>query len=389
VERVALAEEDAVVVRSHRLVSLASRSGIATIILALALAPVSQAATQRTLNQDASAAATEAPATQTAASEAPATQAASEAPLCSGVQGTTTVHFHYDWIPTSGDVPILAAQHFGWFTECGLDVQVTPGGPEVNCAILVAAGQQDICISPAVGIVGAYPTGVPYHSVGLIQQKAPYGLIMNPTENVKTPQDLLGKKLGTQTDNTYYALWKAFEKAQNLDPSQITEVQVGFGPEPIFTGTVDGIMDFLSLDPALVKQHYGQDATTFLFADYGAWAGGQALIANDAFAAAHPDAVKAFVAAYGKGLRWALENQADAIDLVTTSYPDLPKDIVSQELPALMEFSHSADTDAHGLLYQPPDVWQRTYQMLKDYGIVTEDFDVSKVYTDAYWTPGM
>jgi NitT/TauT family transport system substrate-binding protein len=302
---------------------------------------------------------------------------------------TTAIKFHYDWIPTSGDVPMLAAEKNGYFSAANLAVKTTPGGPEVNCAALVAAGSQDICISPAVGIIGAAPQGVPYHSVGLIQQKAPYGLIMSPNSGVTTPKDLVGKKLGTQTDNGYYALWKAFEKAQGLDPSKIQEVAVGFGPEPIFTGTVDGIMDFISLDPALVEKHYNKKPVTFLFADYNAWAAGQAIIVNDAFANANPQAVKDFVTAYGKGMRWALDNQPAAIDLVVASYKDLTKDIVSAELPALLKFWTSPDTDKNGLLYQGADLWQRTYEMLRDHGVVTQTVDVPKVYTDKYWTKGL
>jgi NitT/TauT family transport system substrate-binding protein len=284
---------------------------------------------------------------------------------------------------------MLAAEKNGYFAAAGLTVTTTPGGPEVNCAALVGSGQQDICISPVVGIIGAAPQGVPYHSVGLIQQKAPYGVILSPNSGVSTPKDLLGKKLGTQTDNGYYALWKAFEKAQGLDPSKIQEVAVGFGPEPIFTGTVDGIMDFISLDPALVEKHYGKKPTTFLFADYNAWAAGQAIIVNDAFATAHPQAVTDFVAAYGKGLRWAIDNQAAAIDLVVASYKDLTKDIVSAELPALLKFSTSPDTDKNGLLYQGADLWQRTSDMLHEFKVVTEPVDVTKLYTDKYWTKGL
>ena len=284
---------------------------------------------------------------------------------------------------------MLAAEKLGYFADAGLEVTTTPGGPQINCAVLVAAGQQDVCISPAVGIIPAHPTGVPYHSVGLIQQKAPYGLIVGPDRGIAVPKDLEGHKIGTQPDNTYYALWKAFEAAQGLDTSKITEVPIGFGPEPLYAGQVDAVPDFISLVPAYVSEHYGKPAVTFLFADYGAWAAGQALIVNDQFAAAHPDAVRGFVEAYGKGMRWALENQDAAIDLVVESYPDLPRDVVSVELPALLKFWTSPDTDAHGLLYQGPEVWQRTYDMLHQFGGMTDTFDVSDVYTNDYLTEGL
>jgi NitT/TauT family transport system substrate-binding protein len=296
----------------------------------------------------------------------------------------TPITFHYDWVPTSGDVPMLAAEKFGYFADAGISVTTTPGGPQINCAQLVASGEQDICISPAVGIIPAEPTGVPYMAVGLIQQKAPYGLIVGPDRGISGPKDLEGHKIGTQPDNTYYALWKAFEKAQGIDESTIEEVAIGFGPEPLFSGQVDAVPDFISLVPAQVTAHYGEEAVTFLFADYDAWAAGQAIIVNDQFAADHPDAVRGFVEAYGKGMAWALENEADAIDLVVESYPDLGRDIVAVELPALLKFWTSPDTDEHGLLYSGDEVWQRTYDMMREYGFLNEDYAVTEVYTNDF-----
>jgi NitT/TauT family transport system substrate-binding protein len=298
----------------------------------------------------------------------------------------TTIKFHYDWVPTSGDVPMLAAEKQGFFKAAGLTVVTTPGGPQINCAQLVAAGQQDICISPLVGIIPASTTGVPYKAVGLIQQKAPYGLIVGPDRGITVPKDLEGHKIGTQPDNTYYALWKAFEKAQSIDASKVTEVAIGFGPEPLFANQVDGVPDFISLLPAQVTKHYSKPAVTFLFADFGAWAGGQAIIVNNTFAKDHPDAVKGFVTAYGRGMRWALDHQADAIDLVVATYPDLGRDIVSVELPALQKFWTSPDSDAHGLLWSGHDVWQRTYDMLHAAGFVDPAVKVDDLYSNDYVT---
>lgn len=86
----------------------------------------------------------------TGASPTASSPAASAAPTA---RTATAIKFHFDWIPTSGDVPMLAAEKNGYFAAAGLTVTTTPGGPEVNCAALVGSGQQDICISPAVGII--------------------------------------------------------------------------------------------------------------------------------------------------------------------------------------------------------------------------------------------
>ena len=306
-------------------------------------------------------------------------------PAVLGAEGDPTpVRFHYDWVPTAGDMPILAAEDLGLFDEAGLDVTTTPGGPEINCLQLVAAGQQDICIAPTVGVLTAHPGGVPIVAVGMIQQKSPYGLIVAPDREITAPADLKGHPVGVHPFDPQYAMWKAFEAANGIGDGDVSEVTVSFGPEPLYEGQVDAIPNFLSLLPALVGQQYGQEPVTFLFADHGAWAGGQTIVANRDWATANPEAVIAFLDAYRKAMAWGLADSEAAIDLVVSRYPDLDREIVALELPALMGFWESEDTDANGLLSMSDEVWQRSYQMLRDYGYLDEDFDPTEVYTNEY-----
>jgi NitT/TauT family transport system substrate-binding protein len=305
--------------------------------------------------------------------------------VTAGAEGEPTpVRFHYDWVPTAGDMPVLAAEDLGYFDEAGLAVTTTPGGPEINCLQLVAAGQQDICIAPAVGVLTAHPGGVPVVAVGMIQQKSPYGLIVAPDTDITAPADLAGHPIGVHPFDPQYAMWKAFEEANGLDPESVSEVTVSFGPEPLYEGQVDAIPNFLSLLPALVAEHYGTAPVTFLFADHGAWAGGQTIVANRDWAAAHPDAVTGFLDAYRRAMEWGLADPEAAIDEVVARYPDLDRSIVAIELPALMAFWESEDTEADGLLSMSDAVWQRSYEMLRDHGYLDTEFDPSEVHTSEY-----
>jgi NitT/TauT family transport system substrate-binding protein len=294
------------------------------------------------------------------------------------------VRFHYDWVPTAGDLPVLAAEDLGYFEDAGLAVTTTPGGPEINCLQLVAAGQQDICVAPTVGVLTAHPGGVPVVAVGMIQQKSPYGLIVAPDKGIAAPADLAGHPIGVHPFDPQYAMWKAFEEANGIDPASVSEVSVSFGPEPLYEGQVDAIPNFLSLLPALVAQQYGEAPVTFLFADHGAWAGGQTIVANRDWAAANPEAVSGFLDAYRTAMEWGLADPEAAIDLVVARYPDLDRSIVALELPALMGFWASEDTAANRLLSMSDAVWQRSYQMLRDHGYLDTEFDPSEAYTNDY-----
>ena len=68
---------------------------------------------------------------------------------------------------------------------------------------------------------------------------------------IKTPQDMIGKKIGVQATNE--PVWNAFLKANNIDPSKIDKVPVQFDPQPLAKGEVDGWFSFFTNEPNTLK----------------------------------------------------------------------------------------------------------------------------------------
>ena len=85
------------------------------------------------------------------------------------------------------------------------------------------------------------------------------------TSPIKTPEDMIGKKIGVQATNE--PVWNAFLKANDIDPSKITKVPVQFDPQPLVNGEVDGWFSFVTNEPNLLKVQ-GVDTVNFLLADY-------------------------------------------------------------------------------------------------------------------------
>ncbi len=82
---------------------------------------------------------------------------------------------------------------------------------------------------------------------------------------IKTPEDMIGKKIGVQATNE--AVWAAFLKANDIDPSKINKVPVQFDPTPLAKGEVDGWFSFFTNEPNTLKLQ-GVPNTYFLLADY-------------------------------------------------------------------------------------------------------------------------
>lgn len=293
--------------------------------------------------------------------------------------GLTEVNFVFDWIPTTGDVPVLAAEKFGWFEDEGLSVTTTAGGPDVSASTLVSAGQQDIGIVPPTGVMAARANGAPLLSVGLTQPTGPTGLICNPEAGIDAddPTTLDGKTIGF-SNNANDAIMTTWMKENGVDVDSIERVDSGSDLSMMFADQADCMPNFLTLWPEQVKEHYGKAAVTFHTSDVGAV--GQSIVTNEDYLAAHKDVVQGFLTAYAKGMQWALENTDDAIDLVTESYPDYDADQAKIELPALEKFWVNDVDETKGLLYFDESTLEPTYEVIKGTEWLTEDIDLSEAF---------
>lgn len=294
-----------------------------------------------------------------------------------GGKTLTKIRWVYDWFPTSGDLPILAALENGYFEEAGLEVSIAPGGEEDQTQ-LVGIGEYDITVSPSVSVIQTHPTGLPVKAIGVVQPISPVGYICRPDVGLdpNDPTTLEGHKVGVQGPDPYYAVWQAYEEVHGIDPSKVEEVQVSFDPVVMFEGEVDCFPDFLTLVPAQAEKVFGVPPVTYWISKDVSTLG-QVLVVNNDFAAENPEAVKGFVSAYAKGMQWAIQNQDEAIDLVVSTYPDLGEDVVSIELPALLEYWVAPEQEQGGLLWMSAETWQPTYDTLLTYGFLEEEFDVA------------
>ena len=295
---------------------------------------------------------------------------------------TTAVNFVFDWIPTAGDVPVLAAQKFGWFTDGGITVKTTPGGPETSGSTLVSAGQQDIGIVPPTGVMAARANGAPLVSVALTQPTGPTGLICSPDAGIDPddPATLDGHKIGFSNNANDAIMTKWFEE-NGVDASSIKRVATGSDAALMFAGQVDCQPNFLTNVPLQVAAHYGKDAVVFKTSEVGAV--GQSIVTNEKFLAEHEDAVQAFLTGYAKGMQWALANVDDAVALIKASYPDYDEAQAKVELPLLQQFWVNDVDKEKGLLYFDQSTLQPTYDVIKGTEWLPKDIDLSEAFSTA------
>ena len=248
--------------------------------------------------------------------------AAASALAATTASAQTAIKFSLDFKFEGPAAPFVVAIDKGYFKAEGLDVTIDTAGGSLEPINRVASGTYDMGfgdINSLIKFRDANP-GVPTKAVFMVYNKPAFSIVGRKSRGVSSPKDLEGKKLGAPPPDGAYAQWPIFVQANGIDASKVTIVSVGFPVrEPMLaSGEVDAITGFSFSSYINLKDRGvpANDITVLLMADYGVNLYGNTIMVNPKFAAEKPEAVKAFLRAFTKGLHETIKNPGAAVDSV-------------------------------------------------------------------------
>ena len=160
-----------------------------------------------------------------------------------GGGATQPLRLMLDYFPNADHAGIYAAQASGAYERAGLDVTITPP-PDPSAPLkLLLAGKTDIAISYEPELLLARDKGAQLVAVGALVQKPLTSLMSVGKANIRTPQDLRGKRVGTAGIPYQSAYLKTILETAGVDPASVKETNVGFNLVPaMLSGKVDATL---------------------------------------------------------------------------------------------------------------------------------------------------
>ena len=143
------------------------------------------------------------------------------------------VLIQYDWIMSNGQIGDVVAVDKGFFEEQGLQVQMTPGGPNSATISPVISGQARLAQFSGVSqlLLARSAGGVPIKYFATGYQQGPFAYFSLPRAPVRTPQDLIGKRVGIQP--TARSSLDALLAKTKIDPAKVNIQTIGFDMTPL------------------------------------------------------------------------------------------------------------------------------------------------------------
>ena len=237
------------------------------------------------------------------------------------------VSFGTNWLAQAEHGGFYQSVADGTYAECGLDVTIVPGGPQVNNRALMMANKIQFHMGGDMLLAfNAVKEGIPVVSVAAIFQKHPQVILAHPGK-ANTFEDLKNLKLliGDNGFTSFYQ-WMMAEygfTAEQREPYT-------FNPAPFIADENKGMQGYLSSEPYLVEKVGGFTPEVFLIADAGYSTYATTIEAMADTIANEPEVVECFVDGSIKGwYNYLYGDPSAANELIKSDNPEMTDDKIA------------------------------------------------------------
>jgi class 3 adenylate cyclase/ABC-type nitrate/sulfonate/bicarbonate transport system substrate-binding protein len=257
-----------------------------------------------------------------------------------------------------------AALEKGFYRDAGLDVEIREGGPDVDAAKAMAAGQADfgVCTS---SVLLDRANGRDLVVLAVIFQHSAAVILVPSRAGIATVSELKGRRLMDTPGSDDIA---AMLKRESVDYASLPRVAHNGDPRDLLAGKADAMVAYSTNEPFILDR-LGAPYQTFSPRAYGIDFYGDSLCTSAQQVQTLPERVRAFAAASLKGWQYALSHKEEIVDVILQRYSrQKGRDAL------LFEAIHTealVQPDLIALGYQNQQHWQHIADSYRDLGMLS------------------
>ena len=299
----------------------------------------------------------------------------------------STLRLALDWTPNVNHSGFFAAQHFGWFQEAGLQVEIQHPGTDNylhSPAKKVELGLADLALCPLESLL-SYRTKsepLPLLALAAVLQTDLSSIVVKANSGIERPAQLDGKT---------YASYKArYEDAQvaclvRNDGGQghlVLQYPNRLGIwNTLLNGDADATWIFDNWE-GVQAQLAGIALRHFRMADYGIPYGYSPVLATtEAILSTHKEGLEAFLGASARGFAWAASHPQEMAGILLALVPQADQDLAM--LTAAQQATSPHYLHAQGWGYMEKERVAAYLNWLLAEGLESTRFDAAALFTNS------
>jgi len=305
--------------------------------------------------------------------------------LCSAAAATAAEPLHQkvtlllDWYPEAENAGYFFALTHGLYARAGLDVEISPIGPNASVEPQVALGKYDFGLGSSDAALIARSRGIPLVMVMGSLQHDPVGLMVHAASPVHTFADLEGRTVAAQPGVPWLLYVAKQYHLKNLKTRPLNFDYASFLHDPDYIQQC-----FITSEPPILE-HSGVKVRTLWVKDSGSDAY-MALETSAPYLAAHPDTVRAFVSASIAGWRGYLTDATSADAEILHRNPAMTALQLALSRKAMLDY-HLIEGPGEPAGHLDPGRLNHQYAILRDLQIIAADMDYRQAFTTEFTSP--
>ena len=265
------------------------------------------------------------------------------------------IRMQLGWLASNGILGEVMADKLGYFAEEGLELEIIPGGPNIDGVASVASGANNFAsISSSPSLMLARSAGLPIKCVAAGYQKHPFTYFSLTGNPISTPADMVGKKIGTQ--GTAQILLRALLAKNGISEDDVEVVVMGSDMAALKAGQVDAVTGWQTNVGALSV--LGDERVDLMLWDAGIQLYANPYYTTDSMLQDNGDKITAAIRAISRGWGAVHADPEAGVDALVERYPNLDKDSEMKAVDLVLGFSFNDATAANGWGQMTPDNWQ-------------------------------
>ncbi|MDP2963461.1 MAG: ABC transporter substrate-binding protein [Sulfurimicrobium sp.] len=213
-----------------------------------------------------------------------------------------------------------AALHKGYYREKGLDVTIVAGAPDRHPVEEVMAGRAQYGEANSE-LLFHYLKGDPLVALAAIFQHSPSVLLTRKDSGIRTPQDLIGKRI-MMVGGTEDVDFLAMLANEGVVSHKFEILPSSYDIQDLINGKTDAFNAYLTNEPYSMREQQ-IEGYAIQPINYGVDFYSDILFTTQDEIRKHPERVKAFREASLRGWEYAMQHKQEVIDIIEKHYrPD-------------------------------------------------------------------
>jgi NitT/TauT family transport system substrate-binding protein len=292
----------------------------------------------------------------------------------------TPATIRMDFIIGGKHAPWFVALEKGFYAKRGLNVTIQSSTGSADTVRTIGAGGADFGFADISTMIVARSRGTPIQTVAQFGY-VPATIMWREDTNIKRLKDLEGKTYAISPGQAQWYLMPAYCRINKIDYKaiRIQETAAPLQPAALATKKADFIVMYRASNDEIAElaaRKVGVKVNRIFMKDTGLDIYGTGLVVKEDDVKKRPEFVRAYVQATLEGLRYARDNQEEALKILLKHKPELDPYLATVQLKnALTEVFLPPESVQSGLGYMRPEITGKTVD------VVNEFFDIGRKVT--------